>query len=106
MLKLSFAAALLLGANAVSSDAKNKIEQIGNRDLGDLSDLSDIPLPTQDQQDRINAYWAGNERCTNLFGQLVAIRTKINTDITDYRRIVASYNEECNLTVHNSYKQL
>jgi hypothetical protein len=97
MIKLSFAAALILGANAISSDAKNKIasKDAADADLGDYSDIADIPLPTEEEQARINDYWKDKPTCQDLFEKLITIRKQINTDITEYRRVVADYNRDC-----------
>lgn len=101
MLKLTFAVALLIGANAISTDAKDKLSamRLGDRDLGDLSDISDIPLPSQEDQDRTLGYWANKPACQDLFTQLITIRKRINVDITEYRRIVTQYNTDCTISL-------
>lgn len=46
MLKLSFAAALLVGASAVNTDAKTDAAQTARRNIDYLQSVADIPMPS------------------------------------------------------------
>jgi hypothetical protein len=101
MFKLSFAAALLVGASAVATDAKTDstltASQVERRNIDYLNDVASLPTPTAEEQQRTLDYWAGDAKCTDIFTRLIALRTEINSDITEYRTLVEQYDRECKL---------
>ena len=78
MLKLSVAAALLLGANAVSSDIKNQaktvVADVNDRNIGYIETITSIPLPNAADAQRTRDYWVGNQHCIDLFDQIITLR--------------------------------
>ena len=75
MIKLSFAVALLLGANAVTTGSKANsdvsTQQIELRNIDYLGTIADIPPPTEDERQSVLAYWAGNDACIDLFTRIL-----------------------------------
>jgi hypothetical protein len=67
MFKLSFAAALLLGANAVNTDAKLSTSDVEDRNIDYLTAVAAAPMPTPAEQQSTLDYWVGNQHCIDLF---------------------------------------
>ena len=99
MIKLSFAAALLLGVNAVNTDSKAKstlLTSQGEQSRVDyLMDVTQLPAPSDADVERTRTYWADNERCLDLFETIIRTRRTITDTITDYHAAVETYNREC-----------
>jgi hypothetical protein len=104
MFKLSFAAALLYGANAIASDAKNQQEENIKNLFGDDATqdiLNVLAIPSDERISQVNAYWVeqNNERCQELFNQLITIRKDINVKIGEYSDVHDEYETNCKLNI-------
>lgn len=104
MIKLSVAAALLLGANAVSTSAKGKsagkVDKLEDRNINYLEALEAIP-PHHDYVAGNNtlAYWKKYDRqdCVDLFNSIINARLEISSSIDRYRGLVAAYDRDCTI---------
>lgn len=109
MIKLSVAAALLLGANAVQTTSKGKVASKQNVATGAnidyLGALTAIPEPDPVQEQTTLAYWTDNTTCYNLFQQIIDARKQITTDINTYITLIAEYQAQCNsiTSLFNTY---
>jgi hypothetical protein len=100
MIKLSVAAALLIGASAVSTDAKTKTvaktEQKELADIDFLTAIAAIPPVDEAAASKTLAYWEGNvaeetKQCFGLFEKIIAQRRTITTNIDEYIKLVEQY---------------
>lgn len=97
MYKLSLAAALLIGAKAVNTEAQSKVKQVAAAQIDYLSALDHIPDVDPVAQQNTLDHWIaeGNEKCKQLFEELIHIRTTITTQIDEYKKKITEYEEFC-----------
>ena len=75
MFKITAAAALLIGAKAVSTNSRlttvATTEDVADRDISFLSVIAAIPDSDPVAEQRTLTYWTGNEVCTDLFNRII-----------------------------------